>query len=182
MPRLANSNPCMSAAFLRMPARLGPLRTVRQRTGFFEGCQRFGFQIESGLWVFDRSSHGTELFGRCWMIRLPRLASCPAQGSPFMGIAGLNSGFGVGASRAFVAAMLEPLRLARNGDRHHPRLAVGAARTVDWQQLWIGFRRPGHDGTLVPSQSGCLSGARPKSQKAWCRSCRCRPGGGWTAW
>jgi hypothetical protein len=91
------------------PHRLGPLRTVRQRTGFFEGCQRFGFQIESGLWVFDRSSHGTELFGRCWMIRLPRLASRPAQGSPFMGIAGLNSGFGVGAFRALVATTLETL-------------------------------------------------------------------------
>jgi hypothetical protein len=89
--------------------RLGPLRTLRQRTGFFEGYQRFGFQIEMGLWVFDRSRHGTELFGRCWMIRLPRRATCLAQGSPFMGIAGLDPGFGVGAFRALIAAMLETL-------------------------------------------------------------------------
>jgi hypothetical protein len=37
--------------------RLGSLRTGRQRAGLFERCQRFGFQIELRLWVFDRSSH-----------------------------------------------------------------------------------------------------------------------------
>lgn len=113
--------------------RLGPLRAVRQRTGFFEGCQRFGFQIESGLWVFDRSSHGTELFGRCWLIRLPRLAGGPARDVRFEGIASLNPGFGVGAFRALVGSMFETLRYGRDGSRHHPHLAVGAARTVDWQ-------------------------------------------------
>ena len=42
--------------------RFDPLRTVRHRTGFFEGSQRFDFQIQSRQRVLDRSSHGLERY------------------------------------------------------------------------------------------------------------------------
>jgi hypothetical protein len=42
--------------------RLRPLRPVRHRAGFFEGGQRFGFQIKPWPWVFYRSRHGVERY------------------------------------------------------------------------------------------------------------------------
>jgi len=71
-------------------------------------------------------------FGRCWMVGLPRPAVSP-EGVRFKRVAGFHPGFGVGAFRAFVAAMLETLGPGRDDSRYHPHLAVRAARTVDRQ-------------------------------------------------
>jgi hypothetical protein len=51
----------------------------------------------------------------------------------------------VAASRAIECAMLEAFRARQHGNGDHPHLAIGAARTVDRQQFWIGFRGPRHD-------------------------------------
>jgi len=40
--------------------------------------------------------------------------------------------------------MLETFGAGRDGGRYHPRLAIGAARTVDRQELGIGSCHPRH--------------------------------------
>src|SRR5260370_5950457 len=88
------------------------------------------------------------LLGRCWIIRLlsgiysiagfpqmrrPRLAGDPDHGVRFKGIAVLNPGFEGGAFRTSVDAIFETRRSGRDVSRHHPPVAVVAARTVDRQ-------------------------------------------------
>jgi hypothetical protein len=60
--------------------RLRPLRAGRHRAGFFEGRQRFGFQIQSWPWVFDPASHGVEryLIGHGLSVRAGSRAVQPA--------------------------------------------------------------------------------------------------------
>jgi hypothetical protein len=50
----------------------------------------------------------------------------------------------MGTPQAFEGAVLETFRTGRDGNRHHPHLALRTTRAVDRQQLGIGFRRPGH--------------------------------------
>jgi carbohydrate-binding DOMON domain-containing protein len=89
----------------------------------------FGFLIGrdmAGLFGLERH------FNRCWIVGLPRSAVSQA-GVRFKRVAGFHPGFGVGAFRACVAAMLETLGPGRDGSRYHPHMAVRAARTVDRQ-------------------------------------------------
>jgi len=75
-----------------------------------------------------------------------QVAARPADGVSLKVIAGYDPGFGVAAARTFECAMLETLGAGGDVGRYHPDLAVRAARTVDRQKLWIGFRHPRHDG------------------------------------
>jgi len=74
-----------------------------------------------------------------------RVAARPADCVGLKLIAGHEPGFGVAAARTFECAMLEALGAGGDVGRYHPHLAVRAARTVDRQKLWIGFRHPRHD-------------------------------------
>jgi hypothetical protein len=42
--------------------------------------------------------------------------------------------------------VFEAIRAVRDGSRSHPPLAFGTKRTVDWQQLWVGFSPAAHNG------------------------------------
>jgi hypothetical protein len=67
--------------------------------------------------------------------------------------------------------MLETLGAGGEVCRYHPHLAVRAARTVDRQKLWIGFRHPRHDGEKGSAASKTLSVRCPtKSQNICCGS------------
>jgi len=50
------------------------------------------------------------------------------------------------ALQTFEGAALEAFRPIRDGNRYHSRLAFGATRSVDRQQLWIGFFPAPHAG------------------------------------
>jgi hypothetical protein len=163
----------ISAAFLKIPARFiasvrsGPGGNARansravsasaSRSSF--GC---GFLILRAMGVLrlivirsgDRSGCGAALDATP-----RRLADSPAGGQRLAGIAGADPSFSVAALRTFELAMLETFRAGRHRSRYHPHLAVGAARTVGWQQLGIGFRHPRHgERKINPVQKACLSG------------------------
>jgi len=46
----------------------------------------------------------------------------------------------------------------------HPHLAVGATRTVDWQQFGVGFHRSRHANKIMLGQKNRLSAVRQKVQ------------------
>jgi hypothetical protein len=54
--------------------------------------------------------------------------------------------FGVGALQTPERALLEAFRAIRDGIGYQPRLAMGATRTLDRQQLWIGLFPARHNG------------------------------------
>jgi hypothetical protein len=136
LPRFGKSNPCMSTALRKMPARF--IASVRSGPGGSARATSSAAKAST-----SRSNRGfgsligramiAALRGRCWIVRLPRFAVGRAAGVRFEGVAGLHPGFGVGAFRAFVAAMLETLRSRCDANRYHPHMTVRAARTVDWQ-------------------------------------------------
>jgi hypothetical protein len=85
-------------------------------------------------------------------------------------IAGLDPGFGVSTFRAFVGTVLETIGSWQDAGRYHPRLAVGAARPVDRQQLWIGFLHPGHGTKNSAIPKTCLSAPRPNRRIFGCEN------------
>lgn len=142
----------MSTAFLRMPARLsasirsGPGALARASSSAASASASRSILGRGGL---DRSGHGYDASAdtRSGLqgakpARLPAdvgARACRPPNPPHSRPADrpLDPGFGMGALWALVVSMLESFRSRRRRNRYHPRLAVGAARTVDWQQLWI---------------------------------------------
>ena len=91
--------------------------------------------------ILDRTRRG---------FRPPGLGADPGHGVGFEGIDRLDPGFGVSTAWALIEAVLETFRSSSDGSGYHPRVAVGAARTVDRQQLWIGFSCPCHRPKVAP--------------------------------
>ena len=142
----------MSTAFLRMRARLiasvcsGPGALARASSsaasasasrsilgrGFLIGLDTdMTLRLIPGVAFRERSRRG---FRRTWGLGL---VVRPTRRIRAQRIGHLDPGFGMGALWPLVVSMLESFRSRRHRNRYHPRLAVGAARTVDWQQLWI---------------------------------------------
>src|SRR5438552_16699304 len=94
-----------------------------------------------------------------------RFVAAPSRGVGLKGIAGHNPGFEVTAARTLECPMLETFGAGRDGGRYHPRLAIGAARTVDRQELGIGSCHPRHGEKINPRRKSCLSGGRPRLKK-----------------
>jgi hypothetical protein len=148
--------------------RFGPLRTLRQRAGFFEGCRRFGFQIQSGPQVLDRSSHamGTILLG-LFPGGLSANAAAPARQRPvrlhsFKGFGSLDPGFGVRAFRALVAATLETLGSVSTAAVFNRIWQLGQRGRWIGNSSGSGLVVPGMTGKVIPLQIPCLSRSRPK--------------------
>jgi hypothetical protein len=66
--------------------------------------------------------------------------------------------------------VLETIGPWQYAGRYHPRLAVGAARPVDRQQLWIGFLHPGHEAKNSAIPKTCLSAPRPNYRIFGCEN------------
>jgi hypothetical protein len=82
------------------------------------------------------------------LTRRPQFARSPADRIRSKRIAGQDSGFSMSTHGAFEGAVLKAFRSRLNSNRYHPHLAGGATRTVDRQQLWIGFVHPRHDAKI----------------------------------
>jgi hypothetical protein len=94
-------------------------------------------------------------------------AATPSRRNRAQGIGHLDPGFDVRAFWALVASMLEAFRSHQHGNRYHPRLAIWAARTVDWQQLWI-WTCPQHGRKNSAARKRVLFGTRQNTIKIRC--------------
>ena len=80
------------------------------------------------------------------LFRRLEFASDPAGRAGFQRVRRQHQFIGMCALQTFEGAALEAFRPIRDGNRYHSRLAFGATRSVDRQQLWIGLFPAPHAG------------------------------------